>query len=59
MFTTVLLVLGVLSAIIGAIVSYKNTKGTELGRKFLRIATQSEPADYVWKVIFKAYNPKV
>jgi hypothetical protein len=50
MFTTILIVLGVLSAIIGTIVSYKNAKGTELGKKFLRIAVGDEQAEYVLKV---------
>jgi diadenosine tetraphosphate (Ap4A) HIT family hydrolase len=49
MFTTILIVLGVLSAIIGTIISYKNAKGTELGKKFLRIAVGDEQAEYVLK----------
>lgn len=56
MFTTILIVLGVLSAIIGTIISYKNAKGTELGKKFLRIAVGDEQAEYVLKVNIHCSN---
>jgi ATP-dependent protease Clp ATPase subunit len=50
MFVTILLVIGILSAIIGTIFSYKSAKGLELGRKLQQIALGQEKADYVLKV---------
>lgn len=50
MFITILIVLGVISAIVGTIISYKNAQGRELGMKFLRIATGGEDVTFVLKV---------